>query len=332
MIGRRDLLVLLAASVTAASPPGARAQQGGRNRKLGILVGSPESDVEMRPRVAAFGRALSDLGWSEGRNLSVDYRWGATDAGKARELAEDLVARSPEVIVVHSPTAARAVQNATRNIPSVFLQVTDPIGAGIVTSMARPSGNMTGFVTFEFAIVSKWLNLLLEIAPLTKRVAVLQYPQTPTWPGQLDALKSAAPSFGVEIIAAGVPNSAADIEAAIADFARERNGGMIILPDSVTLVHRESIVAATNRHHLPAIFPFRYFAALGGLMSYGTDLVDLWRRAATYVDRILRGEAPATLPVQAPTKYQLVINLRTARALGLIVPNTLLVTADEVVE
>jgi len=327
---RREFITLLGGSA-AAWPLAARAQPSKQARQIGMLIASEENEPLVRSRVASFRQGLSDLGWIEGGNLQIAYRWTGNDPERTQRCVAELVALAPEVILSHSPPATSALSKATRSIPIVFVQITDPVSAGLVANLARPGANITGFTTFEFSMGTKWLDLLKGIAPKLARVAVMQYAKSPTWSGQLQAVEAAAPSLGTQIIPAGVEN-AADIERSIAEIGREANGGLIVMPDSITLIHRKLIVSLTERYRLPAIYPFRYFPDDGGLISYGIDLADVWRRSATYVDRILKGSAAGDLPVQQPTKFELVVNLKTAKALGLEIPPTLLARADEVIE
>ena len=326
---RREFIAGLGAAT--AWPPAARAQQADRTRRIGMLIASDENEPLVRSRVAAFRQGLNDLGWIEGRNLQIDFRWTGNDPERTRRGASEIVALAPEVILAHSPPATLALSKATQSVPIVFVQITDPVGAGLVANLARPGANITGFTTFEFAMGTKWLDLLKGIAPNLTRVAVMQYAKSPTWSGQLQAVEAAAPSLGTRIVAAGV-ESAADIERSIAEIGKAVDGGLIVMPDSLTLIHRKLIVSLAERYHVPAIYPFRYFPDDGGLISYGIDLAEVWRRAATYVDRILNGTPAGDLPVQQPTKFELVINLKTAKTVGLDVPATLLARADEVIE
>jgi putative tryptophan/tyrosine transport system substrate-binding protein len=326
---RRAFIAGLGAA--AAWPPVARAQQADRTRRIGMLIASDENEPLVRSRVAAFRQGLNDLGWIEGRNLQIDLRWTGNDPERTRRCVLELVALAPEAILAHSPPATLALSKATQSVPIVFVQITDPVGAGLVVNLARPGANVTGFTTFEFAMGTKWLDLLKGIAPNLTRVGVMQNAKSPTWSGQLQAIEAAAPSLGTQIVPAGV-ESAADIERSTAEIGREANAGLIVMPDSLTLIHRKLIVSLAQRYHLPAIYPFRYFPDDGGLVSYGIDLADVWRRAATYVDRILNGTAAGDLPVQQPIKFELVINLKTAKTFGLEIPPTLLARADVVIE
>jgi putative tryptophan/tyrosine transport system substrate-binding protein len=326
-MNRRDLITLLGGAA-ATWPLAARAQPD-RMRRIGVLMGSEESDPDSQLRLAAFRQVLRQLGWTEGRNIRIDERWGAANP-ETKHVAE-LVGSAPDAVLAHTAPVVAAVKRETRTVPIVFVMVPAPVEIGLVASLARPGGNITGFTHFELTMAGKWLEALKEISPHVKRVAFLLHPEHPAWTGYLQTVKDAASSFDVEVIPAGI-RDAGEIERVIHSFAREPNGGLFVLPDVVTYVHRELIIALAARHRLPAIYPFRYFPAVGGLMSYGADPVDMFRRAAAYIDRILKGEKPADLPVQAPTKYELVINLKTAKALGIEVPPTLLARADEVIE
>jgi putative ABC transport system substrate-binding protein len=326
---RRDFITLLGGS--AAWPLMASAQQPERMRRIGVLVGFSESDRQIQPRLKAFRERLQELGWTEGRNVEIVYRWSAADRGRMRSYADELVKLAPDVILAHSPAVVAALQEATRTIPVVFVQVTGAIESGFVSNVARPDGNITGFETFELEMTGKWLDLLKELKPDVKRIAILQDPDTAMARGRLRVLEAVAPAAGVGLIAAGV-HGADEIERAVTGLVREPHGGLIVLPDNVTVIHRERIVALANQYRLPAIYPFRYFATAGGIMSYGVDLIELYRATASYVDRILRGAKPSELPVQGSTKFELVINLRTAKSLGLQIPDKLLVLADEVIE
>jgi putative tryptophan/tyrosine transport system substrate-binding protein len=288
-------------------------------------------DPEGLSRLAAFHQGLQELGWTVGRNLRIDYRWGAGDADRFRKYAIELVAFAPDVILATSGATVPWLLQATRSVPIVFAQVPDPLGLGFVASLAHPGGNVTGFTTFEFLMGGKSLELLKEIAPRITRTAVLRDTVDPGGIGQYGAIQAAATSLGLEVTSIGV-QKADEIEHGIAEFARTSNSGLIVTGSAPAAVHRELIITLAARHRLPTIYPYRYFAKDGGLISYGPDPVDQFRRAASYVDRILKGEKPADLPVQAPTKYELVINLKTAKALGIEIPPTLLARADEVIE
>ena len=325
---RREFITLVGGA--AMWPLAARAQQGERMRRIGVLMSMPADDPEGQARLTGFLQGLQELGWTAGRNARIDYRWAADDAGRPKYAAE-LVALTPDVILASTSPSVAALQQASRTVPIVFAAVTDPVGQGFVGSLARPGGNTTGFALYEYGISTKWLQLLKEIAPGMMRVAVIRDPTLPFTSGELGAIQGAAPSLRVEVSPLGV-RDAGEIEGNITEFARGLNGGLIVLGSVLTQAHRDLIIKLADQHRLPSIYTTRYFVADGGLMSYGPDRVDLYRRAAGYVDRILKGEKPADLPVQAPTKYELVINLKTAKALGLEVPPTLLARADEVIE
>src|SRR6266404_3184444 len=329
---RREFILALggAAAPSLLWPLAVRAQQGERVRRIGVLVYLVAGDAEGQARLAAFTQALSQLGWSEGRNLRIDARWA--NAGDIQRHAAELVAAAPDVLVAATgaPTVASLLQ-ATRTIPIVFAIVIDPVGAGFVASMAQPGGNATGFTVYEYSMSGKWLELLKEIAPGVTRAAVLRDPAITSGIGQFAAIQTAAPSFGVEVSPVSM-HDAPEIERAVTAFARSANGGLIVTAAPLGEAHREPIVTLAARNRLPAVYSNRVFVTAGGLISYGPDRVDQYRRAAGYVDRILKGEKPAALPVQAPTKYELVINLKTARALGIDVPPTLLARADGVIE
>jgi putative tryptophan/tyrosine transport system substrate-binding protein len=328
---RRDFITLLAGSV-AACPLAARAQQTERVRRLGVLSTVPVDDSESQVRMAAFHQGLQEAGWVVGRNLRIDYRWsGAGDARQVRQYANELVALAPEVILAVTTAAVGPLQQATRTTPIVFVQVSDPVGTGFVESLARPGGNTTGFTLFEFGLSAKWLELLKEVAPTVTRALVFRDPGLTSGIAQFAVMQSAGPLLGVEVSPIGLTGTS-EIERAVAAMAQQSNGGLIVLPGSLTLLHRKLIIAVAAQYRLPAVYPYRYHISDGGLISYGPDATEQYRRAAGYVDRILKGEKPADLPVQAPTKYELVINLRTAKALGLEVPPTLLARADEVIE
>jgi putative ABC transport system substrate-binding protein len=328
-VKRREFITLLGGAV--AWPRAARAEQGERMRRIGVLMNLAADDPEAPARVAAFAQGLADLGWTISRNLRIDYRWGAGDAERIRKDAAELVSLAPDVILSSGTPSVAALQQATRSVPIVFAQAVDPVGSGFVESLARPGGNITGFSVFEYGISGKWLELLKEISPRVTRAAILRDLALASGSGQLGAIQSAAPSLGVELSPLGVGDTGA-IERALAAFARSPNGGLIVTASSLAIVHRELIITLAARHRLPAVYPFRYFISSGGLISYGPDSVDPFRRAAGYVDRILKGEKPADLPVQAPTKYDLVVNLKTAKALGLEIPPSVLARADEVIE
>jgi putative ABC transport system substrate-binding protein len=326
---RRDFITLLG-GVGATWPLAARAQ-GGRVRRIGVLTNLTADDPAGQARITAFAQGLQELGWSVGRNVRIDYRWTEGDDERARKYAAELVALAPDVILASVSGTVAAVQQATRTIPIVFAQVIDPVSAGFVASLAHPGGNATGFSVFEFGISAKWLELLKEIAPRVTRVAVIRDPTAVTQMGQVGAIQSVASSFGVELYPVE-PRDAGEIERAVMAFARSGESGLIVLSGARSLAHRELIIALAARERLPAVYSDRVFVAGGGLISYDPDRIDEYRRAASYVDRILKGEKPANLPVQAPTKYELVINLKAAKALGLTVPPTILLRADEVIE
>jgi putative ABC transport system substrate-binding protein len=325
---RRKFISLLGGA--AAWPLVARAQQPDRVRLIGVLVGLAENDPEMKERIAGLRQGLEKLGWAEGSNLRIDYRFAPAGA-QARLLARELIALQPDVILTQSTPATAAMQQETRTIPIVFAGVADPIVSGFVASLSRPGGNLTGLLQYEEGITSKWLAMLKEIAPNLTRVALVANPRTTPFDYFLQSAKAVAPSLAIDLVPTPVDN-AADIERAIETFAREPNGGLVLPPDTSTVVHRNLIIALAARHRLPAVYAIRVFVAAGGLMCYGTDFVDLYRQAASYVDRILRGAKPADLPVQTPTKFETVVNRKTAKALGLTVPPGLLIAADEVIE
>jgi putative ABC transport system substrate-binding protein len=309
----------------------ARAQQTEQKRRVGVLMGLGADDAEAQDRIAAFEQGLQQLGWTNGNNLQIDYRRGAGGTDLTRRYADELVALAPDVILASGGTVVGPLLQATRTVPIVFTQTPDPVAAGFVASLARPGSNATGFTTSEYGVSGKWLELLKEIAPGVNRVAVLRDPTIPSGIGQFASLQSVAPSFGVELSPVNV-RDASEIERDVTAFARGSNRGLIVTSSGLAAVHRQLIITLAARHRLPAIYSYRYFATSGGLISYGPDPIDQYRRAAGYVDRILKGEKPADLPVQAPTKYELVINLNTAKALGLSVPQTLLASASEVIE
>jgi len=329
-IARRKFLAVLGGAAVAW-PLAARAQQGERVRRIGVLMNAAADDRDGQARVIAFVQALQELGWTDGRNARVDIRWGAGDAERYRGYATELIALAPDVILAPTSGVVAALQRATRTVPIVFVGVIDPVGAGFVASLARPGGNTTGFAAFEYGISGKWVALLKEIAPGVTRAAVIRDPSLAAGIGQLAAMQAVAPSLGVELSPLDVRDDS-ELERAIAAFAHAPNGGVIVAAGPAANVRREQINALVVRHLLPAVYPFRYYVESGGLISYGSDLISQYRPAAGYVDRILRGAKAADLPVQAQTKYELVINLKTAKALGLTVPPTLLARADEVIE
>jgi putative ABC transport system substrate-binding protein len=325
---RREFIAGL--GTAAAWPLAASAQPPERMRRVGVLV-SAQDDPESRGRVAAFVEGMQELGWAAGRNIRIDTRWAAGDPARFRQSAAELLALAPEVILVSGGSGMAPMLQATRTVPIVFVQVTDPVGAGFVDSLARPGGNATGFSHFEYGISAKWLELLKQIAPGVTRAAVLRDPAIASGVGQFAVIQSAAPPLGVELTSVNV-RDAGEIERAVTAFARGSDGGLIVTANALAVVHRDLIIALASRHRLPAIFPFRFHVTAGGLMSYGPDTVHPHRRSASYVDRILKGEKPADLPVQGATKYELIINLKTANALGLTVPQSLLVSASELIE
>ena len=301
-------------------------------RRVGVLMHLPENDPETQARVRALLEGLQQLGWTDGRNVRIDYRFGAADVDRSRRYAAELIALAPDVIQASGTGPVAALQQASRTVPIVFVQIPDPVNAGFVESLSRPGGNATGFTVWEeFGTSGKWLELLKEVAPHVTQVAVLRDPTVPAGIGQTGAIQSVAPSLGVQVSPVGVRDSG-EIERSISAFAREANGGLIVLGAPLAIMQRELISTLAVRHRLPAVYPARLFVAAGGLISYGPDSIDPYRRVAGYVDRILKGEKPADLPVQNPTKFELVINLKTAKALGLEIPPTLLARADEVIE
>jgi putative tryptophan/tyrosine transport system substrate-binding protein len=326
---RREFITLLGGA--AAWPLAARAQQGERMRRIGVLMNTSADDSEGQARIAAFHRGLQEWGWTLGRNARIDVRWGALDADNSRRYAAELVALAPDVILASASATMGALQQTTRTVPIVFVSIIDPVGAGFVESLARPGGNATGFALFEYSLSGKWLELLKEIAPGVKRAAVLRDPAVGSGTGQYAIIQAVAQSLGVELRPMDVRDPG-EIERAIVAFAQVPNGGLITVGAPSAGAHRNLIITLAARHQLPAVYPIPYFARGGGLIAYGPDIVSSYRRAAGYVDRMLKGEKPADLPVQAPTKYELAINLRTAKTLGLTVPDTVLARADEVIE
>ena len=315
----------------AAWPLVARGQQSERMPRIGFLHDYPLADSEGQLQLVAFREALQKLGWTDGRNVLIDYQSAAVDTDKLRTYATEMVARKPDIVLGSGATGTAALRRASHSVPIVFVNVTDPIGGGLVETLSRPGGNATGFTQFEFGISAKWLELLKQIAPSLTRVAVIRDPTALTGGGQLGAIQAVAPSLGVDVRPID-PHEPDDIERGLGAFAREPKGGLIVTSSRLARVHRELIIRLAARHGLPAIYAFRVYVTDGGLVFYGPDSTEPYRRAAGYVDRILKGEKPADLPVQAPTKYELVINLKTAKALGLDVPQSLLARADEVIE
>jgi ABC-type uncharacterized transport system substrate-binding protein len=325
---RRTFIAALGGA--AVWPLAARAQQSDRVRRIGALIGAAQDDPDTQARLAAFVQALAQLGWTDGRNLRIDYRWAAGNAENYRKYAAELVALAPDVVLAPGFSVGPMIQ-ATRTVPIVFVFTTDPVGSGFVDSLSRPGGNATGFMLFEFSLNAKWLELLKEIAPGVTRAAVLRDAAIPSGIGQFAVIQSVAPSVGVEVSPINL-RDAGEIERGVTAFARSGNGGLIVAASALATVHRDLIITLAARHKLPAVYFNRVFVTDGGLISYGADFNDQYRRAAGYIDRILKGEKPADLPVQAPTKYELVINLKTAKALGLDVPHSMLARADEVIE
>jgi len=327
---RREFITLLGGAA-AAWPLAARAQQAERVRRIGVLMNFSADDAEGQARLAAFRQGLQQAGWSVGGNIRIDYRWAADDAELFRKYAAELVALAPDVILASGNPSVAALQQATRSVPIVFAPIGDAVASGFVESLARPGGNITGFSAFEYSLSGKWLELLKELSPRVSRAAIVRDLGLPQGSGLLGAIQSVAPSLSVELSPINVGDTAA-FERAVAAFARSTNGGLIVTTSPWAVAHRDLIIALAAQHHLPAVYAFRYFVTSGGLISYGPSSIDQFRRAAGYIDRILRGEKPADLPVQTPTKYELVINLKTARALDLEIPPTVLARADEVIE
>jgi putative tryptophan/tyrosine transport system substrate-binding protein len=331
-IGTRRRFITLLGGAAAAWPLPARGQQLERMRRIGVLMGLAEDDPESRTRLAILGRALQDLGWIEGHSIRTDYRWAAGDIDRTHILAMELVRSAPDAIIVNTPPGLSALQVKTHTIPIVFVQVLDASESAIVVNPARPEANVTGFTNFyEYAISGKWLSLLKEIAPSVRRVTVIQNPNHPSWVGYQSSIAATAPLVGVQAVYARI-YTPADFDQAFDVLVREPNGGLLVLPDTFNTVHRAKIIALAARYRVPAVYPQRFYATDGGLMAYGADLGGLLRLAASYVDRILRGARPADLPVQSSSKFELVINLTTAKALGLEVPSSLLARADEAIE
>jgi putative ABC transport system substrate-binding protein len=327
---RREFIRLLGGAAVLA-PFSVQAQQADRVRRVGILLTFSDEDAEAKAWLAAFRQGLERRGWREGRNLHIDIRSAAARGERIPGLAKELIALQPDVLLAQSTAAARALQRETRTLPIVFVHVSDPVGAGIVSSLARPDANLTGVLHYEAGIVGKWLAMLKEMSPRLARVAVLANSKTTAFDYFLRSAQGAAPSVGVEVIPSRI-ETAADIERAIEEFARVPDSGLLLPPDATTILHQNLIVRLAARHQLPAVYPMQVFVKTGGLMSYGTDQDSMFRLAAAYVDRILRGDKPADLPVQAPTRYETAVNLKAAKALGLTVPPGLLVAADEVIE
>jgi putative ABC transport system substrate-binding protein len=329
-VKRREFITLLGGAA-AAWPVVARAQQPERMRRVGVLIALFEGDPEGQARLGAFRKGLQELGWIEGRNIQIEYRWAGADMSLLQTYAAELVALKPEVIFAASGTPLAALHRETRTIPIIFANSNDPVTDGFVASLARPGGNISGFTLFEYAVAVKWLELLKQIAPQVTRAAVIFDPAQPSSPGYVRTIEGSAASLGVRVSSAAVRNGA-EIERAISVVAEQPNGGLIVLASPVATVHRELIITLAARHRLPAVYPFRLFVSGGGLASYGVELLDLYRRSATYIDRILKGERPGELPIQAATKFELIINLKTANTLGLDPPPMLLARTDEVIE
>jgi putative ABC transport system substrate-binding protein len=329
MTNRREFITLLGGA--AAWPLAAHGQQGDRVRRIGVLMGGDENDPVAKPRIFAFTQALAGLGWAVGRNMRMDLRWGGGDINRMRALAQELVGLQPDIIVTSSTLATVALQRETRTIPTVMAVGVDPVASGIVPRLNQPGGNITGFASREVSLGGKWLELLSEIAPGLKRAAIMFDPDNPGALIYMPSFETAARVLKVELIPAPV-HSDAEIETAIIALGRDPGGGLVVVSDGFTLAHRASIILATARNNVPAVYPQSEFARDGGLLSYGADLVDPWRRVTTYVDRILRGEKPGDLPVQFPTKFEMVLNRKTAKALGLAIPPSILLRATEVVE
>jgi putative ABC transport system substrate-binding protein len=327
---RREFITLLGGATTW--PLAVRAQQGERMRRIGVLLTYAEGDTEARARFAAFQTSLQRLGWAEGRNIQIDLRWATADRNLIQRFAKELVASQPDLIVAQNTPSTAAILQYTHSIPIVFFQASDPVGSGFIASLARPGGNVTGFIDLEASLAGKWVELLKEMAPGVAKVALLFNPTTATYSEYyLSRLKAAAPSFGMTAAAAPVHDKS-EISSVMATLASEPASGLVVMPEASMGFHRIEIMSQAARHKVPAVYPYAYYVRLGGLMSYGIDLPDQYGRAAAYVDRILRGERPAELPVQQPTKFELAVNAKTAKALGLTVPPSLLARADEVIE
>jgi putative tryptophan/tyrosine transport system substrate-binding protein len=327
---RRDFISFLG-SMALSFPIGAQAQQSGRSARVGVLMGIGESDPEAKPRAEALQSGLKSLGWTEGQNIHLDYRWAAGDLDQTRRFAQEIVALKPDIIVVHSTPAVKALRQLTTTTPMVFVLVADPIGSGFVASLAHPGGNLTGFMNVDSPMASKWMELIKEIAPTITRVALIYNPRTAPYQSYLSSFDESAPRLGAKAVPTPVLD-AGELETAITLLGNQRDSAMFVVPDVFVQVHRELIIRLAEQYRLPAVYPYRFFPESGGLMSYGIDTVIVFRQAASYVDRILKGAAPADLPVQAPTNFQLVINLKAAKAIGLTIPESFLVRADQVIE
>jgi putative ABC transport system substrate-binding protein len=329
---RRREIISLIGGAAVAWPLAARAQQGERMRRVGVLLPYAVDDPEIGSRLTTFRQALEKLGWSEGRNVQIDYRFAAGSSDRYRPLARELIALAPDLILAVTTPVTATLQRETTTIPIAFTSVSDPIGSGFVASLARPGGNLTGVLLFESSIMGKWLAMLKEIAPHVTRAALVGNPKTTPFHYFQRAAEASAPSLAIELVPAPIENAEADIERVIESFASSTYGGLVVLPDTTTLIRRDLVIALAARNHLPAVYPFRTFVDSGGLMAYTVSLVETYRLAAMYVDRILRGAKPADLPVEAPTKYDTVVNLKAAKSLGIEVPPSLLIRADEVIE
>src|SRR5262245_46895532 len=326
---RREFIAVFSAA--AIWPPAGRAQQPERMGRIGVLMSIDANNPEAEPRLAAFQQSLQQLGWTNDRNVRIDVRWGAADKDRIRDMAAELVSLGPDAILAAGSVPLEQLLRVTRTLPIVFVHVVDPVGAGFVRTLARPGGSVTGYMQFEYSVSGKWLELLKQIAPQVTQAVVLRDPSIASGIGQFAVIQSVASTYGLEVSAVDV-RDAAEIENAVTPFARQQNGGLVVTSSAAAVVHRKPIIAIAAKHKLPAVYVERFFVADGGLISYGSSNVEQYRRAADYINRILKGEKPADLPVQAPTKYELVINLTTARALGLTVPPSLLSRADEVIE
>jgi putative ABC transport system substrate-binding protein len=327
---KRREFIALAAGAAFSQPFLANAQQPERTKRIGILMGVA-NDAEGQARLGAFIQSLEELGWTEGRNVRLETRWAAGDAEATRAFSTELAALTPDVILAVTTAAFVTMQRATQSIPIVFVQVVEPLSTGLVTSLAHPGGNSTGFTSFEYATAGKWLATVKEVVPDVMRVAVIHHPDDPASAGYLTEGGVLATKLGLQLVPIGA-RSIVEVEQALDDFSHDPNGGMIVLPSAFTAAHREQIVALAATHRLPAVYPFKYFAVVGGLLTYGFDNIDLYKRAASYVDRILKGAKPNDLPIQQPTRFELVVNLKTAKALGLNIPEAFLSRADEVIE
>ena len=328
---RRSAIAAIASIGALAPFQAAVAQQEKRVQRIGVITAEAKSDPETQAQLAAFLERLKELGWKVGTDVRIEYRFGEGDVPRLPKLARELVDLRPDVIFAPTTPAATAVRQLTLVIPIVFAQVPDPVAAGFVTNLARPNGNITGFTNFEFSIGGKWVEAIKACAPKVSRAAVVFDPANPSWTAYLRAIEASAPNYGLQLTPAGARN-VEELEREIEAFARTPNGALIVLPSPVTIVNRKSIISLAAQHHLPAIYPYPYFAKSGGLMSFGINVVDLYARAASYVDRILKGAKPVDLPIQLPTRFELVINLKTAKALGLTIPKELLLRADEVIQ